>query len=369
MPQDPANPRRAHDSGLEGLRGVAAFFVALSHVYWANLLTGTIIIPPLVKSFEAGHAGVLIFFMLSGYVISWTNEGGYSAAAASGYVRRRWIRLAPIYYVAFLITLLAIRVSGVLEPPRVLVGTFFCLQNFNGYFTAAIDPPMVNGPLWSLNFEVLYYGLFLLLWRARPRLVWVFAPALLAGILGWTAPSVMPLFISSYCCGWLFWAGGWWLARQPQVPDSSKYRAPLLSWTLLIVSCHHIAGVTRAMNLLGLYSKDAGMVTFGDIALIPAILLVLSGLTRREIPGRKWVEATAWLVCAVPVAGMIATGRLLGNPDWIAGAGALVAAVLLLPVRSGRWLKPFAWFGGISYAFYVIHFPLLYILGAWHLDG
>jgi peptidoglycan/LPS O-acetylase OafA/YrhL len=368
MPIDPARPRRAHDSGLEGLRGVAAFFVGISHVYWANLLNGPIRIPPLAKCLEAGHAGVLVFFMLSGYVISWTNEVEFSQLAVKGYARRRWLRLAPIYYVAFLLTLLAIRISGVLEPFRVLVGAFFCLQNFNGYFSVPINPPMVNGPLWSLNYEVLYYGLFILLWRARPSLAWVFVPALLAGILGWIAPSVMPLFISSYCCGWLFWAGGWWLAKRPQSPDPSKDSEPLLSWTLLIFSCHHIAGLTRAMNLLGLYSNDAGMVTFGDIALVPSILLVLSSLTRRTIPGKRWIEAAAWLVCAVPVAGMVATGRLKGNPEWVAGAGALVAAALLFKVRSTMWLKPFAWFGGISYAFYVIHFPLLYILGAWRLE-
>jgi peptidoglycan/LPS O-acetylase OafA/YrhL len=33
-----------------------------------------------------------------------------------------------------------------------------------------------------------------------------------------------------------------------------------------------------------------------------------------------------------------------------------------LPLRSTQWLRPFAWFGGISYAFYVVHFPLLYFV-------
>jgi len=27
-------------------------------------------------------------------------------------------------------------------------------------------------------------------------------------------------------------------------------------------------------------------------------------------------------------------------------------------------MRPFAWFGSISYAFYVVHFPLLYIVNA-----
>jgi peptidoglycan/LPS O-acetylase OafA/YrhL len=310
---------------------------------------------------EAGHAGVLVFFVLSGYVISWTNTKTCTPVAARTYIWRRWVRLAPIYMAAMIVTLAAIRVSGFAESPRVIVGSFLCLQNFNGYFGFSLNPPRVNGPLWSLNYEVLYYGLFVILWRYKPRLGWVLGPALVAGILGWFAPGIMPLFISSYACGWIFWAAGWWLARQP-VLGEPRETTPLASWLLLVFASHHINGVVRVMNVFHLYSNDAGMVTIGDLGLIPSILLVLAAVTHRRLPYRGCIEAAAWALCIVPIAGMIGTGRLFAHAEWVVGAGTLLVSGLLLPLRSTRWLRPFAWFGGISYAFYVVHFPLLYLM-------
>jgi peptidoglycan/LPS O-acetylase OafA/YrhL len=356
-----AAPRRPKEMGIEGLRGVAACFVALSHVLYLNLLTPKINFPPIVRSIEGGHAGVLTFFVLSGYVIGWTNDRPYTPAAAGSYVRRRLIRLVPIYLLAMALTVVVMFATGYLESVRVVAGSFLCLQNYNGYFGFSLNPPMVNGPLWSLNYEVLYYGAFIALWRFRPGLLWVFGPALVAGALGWMSPGIMPLFIASYASGWIFWAAGWWLARQPAAAQAGD-RVPLASWILLIFCSHHIAGLYRAFNLIGLYCKDGGMVTIADLGLLPSALLVLAALAHRRLPHRGLLEAAAWAVCAVPVAGMIFTGRLTSHADWVVGAAALALSVIILPFRSQAWLRPFEWFGGISYAFYVVHFPLLYLI-------
>lgn len=354
--------RRSTDVGIEGVRGVAAFFVALSHVFYQNLLTPGLHMIPLLANTEAGHAGVLIFFVLSGYVISWTNSGAFSAAAARTYLKRRFVRLFPIYFVAMVLTVLVIRICAMPESLRVVVGSFLCLQNFNGYFTPGLNPPRVNGPLWSLNYELLYYALFLLLWRYKPRLSWVFLPALFAGILCWFAPQFMPPFIASYSCGWVIWASGWWLSRLPVRAGGAKEWAPIATWILLIVANHHINGVARVFNALHLYSNDAGMVNIADLGSLPAILLVLAAVTRRQLPCRLWFVVAAWAVCLVPIAGMLFTGRLATHASWVFGAGAAALAVLLTGWRSEHWLRAFAWFGGISYAFYVVHYPLLYLV-------
>lgn len=347
--------------GIEGVRGVAALFVALSHVLYQNLLAPEMRISPFLRELEAGHAGVLIFFALSGYVISWTNSSAFSGTAARSYLRRRFIRLFPIYFLAMVLTVLVIMYTGMYEPARVVVGSFLCLQNFNGYFGPGLNPPRVNNPLWSLNYEVLYYGLFLLLWRYRPRLGWVFVPALFAGIICWFAPRYMPLFIASYGCGWVIWASGWWLSKLP-LDKEARVSAPVASWLLLVFANHHINGVARVLNALHFYSNDAGMVNFADLGSLPAILLALSAVTHRKLPYRTWFVFSAWAVCLIPIAGMIFTGRLGANESWKAGIGAVVLAGLVMPLRTDRWLRPFAWFGGISYAFYVVHYPLAYIV-------
>jgi peptidoglycan/LPS O-acetylase OafA/YrhL len=354
--------RRPMEMGIEGVRGVAAFYVALSHVFYADLLTPQFQLNPLVTNLQAGHAGVLIFFVLSGYVISWTNTGAFTRRAARGYLKRRIVRLFPIYLVAMMITVFVIWICKMPEPPRVIIGSFLCLQNFNGYFGPPINPPRVNNALWSLNYELLYYLLFLLLWRYRPRLFWIFVPALFAGILCWLAPAAMPLFIASYCCGWIFWAAGWWLSSQPKEDGASQPSAPVATWLLLILANHNINGIARISNALHIYSQDAGMVNIADLGTLPAILLVIAAVTRRELPFRRWIVFSAWAVCLIPIAGMLWTGKLATHASWVVGAGSVVLAALLGSWRSERWLRPFAWFGSISYAFYVVHYPLMYLV-------
>lgn len=358
----PAPRRRPTEMAIEGIRGVATLMVALSHLLWLDLLTPALKLPGWLRFVEGGHAGVLTFFVLSGYVIGWTNPGAFTPDAGRAYVWRRFVRLAPIYTVAMILTVGIIRFTGRPESFRVVAGSFLALQNFNSYFGFSINPPVVNGPLWSLNYELLYYGLFLLLWRFNPKSVWIFGPAFLAGVMGWFAPRFIPLFLASYACGWLFWAAGWWLSKQPLVGDGAEDRQPMASWVLLIFASHQIGGIVRVFNALHFWSNDSGMCSIADLAMLPAIFLALSAAAHRRLPARKWISALAWAVCVVPIIGMIAAHRLLGNPAWVNGSVAVVLAAAMLPIRSTGWLKPFAWLGGISYAFYVVHFPLLYFV-------
>ena len=351
---------RPIDTSIEGVRGIAAVMVALSHVLSLNLLTPAFPLPRWLRAIEAGHAGVLLFFILSGYLIGWTNSGTLTVPALRTYARRRFVRLGPIYFLAMILTVGVIRYTGFFESGRVILGSFLGLQNFNGYFGFRLNPPMVNGPLWSLNYELLYYTLFLVLWRYKPRLLWIFGPALVLSILGWFAPSFTPLFIAAYASGWIFWALGWWLSKLPVV--AAEESRPIASWIVLIFASHQIEGVMRLLNLLGWYSNDAGMVELADFQMIPVMLLVFAAVSRRRLPGERALSILAWALCIVPAAGMVAAGRLTNHPGWLDGFFELLLALALLPVRSRRWLRWFAGFGAISYAFYVVHFPLLYFV-------
>ncbi len=356
-----ATGQRPPNLPLEGLRGVACLLVALGHALWLNHLDPSVTLPLWIRSLEAAHNGVLVFFALSGYLIGWTNAAPYTPVRRRAYLWRRFVRLAPIYYVAFILT--AVTVFGLALPGqnRSLAGAFLGLQNFNDYFRFHLPPPGTNGPLWSLNYELLYYLGFLLLWRFKPNLSWVFVPAFGATVLTWFAPQVMPLFLGSYACGWIFWAAGWWLARQPLLPDDAR-EDPVLSWLLLVYAGHHLGGSMRILNAVGWYSADAGMVNLGHLGMLPVVLLLLAAVSRRQLPGKTIWVALAWFFCLVPLAGGIWTGRFMASALWQAGGIAAALAIVLLPFRSTRWLHPFAWLGSISYAFYVVHFPLLFLV-------
>lgn len=359
---------RPANAELEGVRGIACLMVALSHSLYLNHLDPTVFLPPSLRSLEAGHTGVLVFFVLSGYLISWTNAGPYTPENRRAYGWRRFVRLAPIYYIALVLTVAVLFLRQDHGQIRVVAATLVGLQNFNDYLGLHLPPPMSNGPLWSLNYELLYYGLFILLWRYQPRLGWIFLPAAAASLLGWFAPQFIPLFLASYACGWLFWAAGWWLARLPELPAEAP-GSSAATWLLLTFAGHQLGGVARILNALGLHSVDAGMVTLGQLGVLPPILLLLAAVGRRRLPAAPLFAVLAWLVCLVPLAGMLWTGRLWTEPSWITGGVAVLLAAVALPWRRSGWVKSFAGLGSISYAFYVVHFPLLFIVQRSPLPG
>ena len=355
------SPARSLNHEIEGLRGLACIMVALSHVFFVTPLDPSVTLPTWLHHMEAGHAGVLIFFMLSGYVIGWTNFGSWSPAGQHAYLRRRILRLVPIYYVSLALTAavsLLLQDSG--QVP-VLVASAFGLQNLDAYFGLKVNVPLRNSALWSLNYELLYYAVFLALWRWQPRLGWIIGPALVATTLSWCAPSAMPVFLGSYSCGWVFWAAGWQLARLPERPVGAP-PLPVLTWVLLAYAAHEICGVLRILNALGLHNTDSGMVSIGNLGLFPPIVLLLAAVSNRQLPYQGLFSALAWLLCLVPLAGMLWTGRLWSQPNWVMGGGAVLLAAACLGVRTSGWLRWFGWIGGISYAFYVVHFPLLFAL-------
>ncbi len=359
---------RPANAELEGVRGIACLMVALSHTLYLTHLDPTVTLPRWLHSLEAGHTGVLVFFVLSGYLISWTNPGPCTPESRRAYLWRRFVRLAPVYYVAMILTIAVILVRHDQGQVRTMVATFLGLQNFNDYFGFNVSVPMSNGPLWSLNYELLYYGVFILLWRYQPRVGWVFVPALIATFLGWFTPQMMPLFLASYACGWLFWAAGWWLARLPELPAAAPH-SRAVTWLLLIFAGHQLGGVTRILNALGLHSADAGMVTLGQIGVLPPILLLMADVGRRRLPATPLLIVLTWLACLVPLAGMLWTGRLWTDPSWMMGGGAVLLAGAALPIRTTAWLKSFVGLGRISYAFYVVHFPLLFVVQRLPLPG
>lgn len=89
---------------LTGLRAFAALWVVAYH-YRSDLKTLFPASEPVWPLFDAGYAGVDVFFVLSGFIISYTYLDRLSRWTAGGHFRFLWLRLARIYPV-HLVTLL-----------------------------------------------------------------------------------------------------------------------------------------------------------------------------------------------------------------------------------------------------------------------
>jgi peptidoglycan/LPS O-acetylase OafA/YrhL len=153
------------------LRGTAVLMVLLFHSFffsaplfpWHNRLAGSLFLIT-----ASGWAGVNLFFVLSGFLI--TGNIVDSRDNPNFYARfywRRALRILPVYFV----TLVLLRLTGLITWPSLLVSALF-LANMPGLFGKGI---LSFATLWSLGVEEQFY----LFWpwiyrRLHDRGLWVF---------------------------------------------------------------------------------------------------------------------------------------------------------------------------------------------------
>ena len=156
----PSRHRRI--DAFDGLRALAALGVYYCHV------GNDIVLPPLVIR---GHAGVHLFFVLSGYLLFSpflkSLLGHTVTPSTAQFYARRFLRIYPPYLVALLIFCM-IRVITHLKPPNAtnLLSHVFLIFN---YFNRD-DFFSINAAFWTLAIEVQFYLLLPLIVAIAVRL-------------------------------------------------------------------------------------------------------------------------------------------------------------------------------------------------------
>ncbi|WP_461148618.1 acyltransferase family protein [Spirosoma pulveris] len=144
---------------LDAARLLSALVVLYVHAHdqWYGVESA------LLKSLA--HGSVIIFFVLSGYVIAYTttnnNRGEFQ------YAKARLSRLCSVLFPTLLITIIASVIVSKADPvlmaeysrgaawPRYLLSSTF----LNEVWFLSATPP-INRPLWSLSYEFWYYAIF-----------------------------------------------------------------------------------------------------------------------------------------------------------------------------------------------------------------
>lgn len=166
---------------LDVLRFGAALVVALSHI-WPMLFPSHPLPWP-------GHSAVVVFFVLSGFVVAHATTGGRSASVyAQNRLARLWsVSLAALALCAVASTLVPREVYFYASRPLDVATPLWLPLLLNATFMAQswgldVEPPY-DSPFWSLSFEAWYYVLFGIWTYVAPRrrLLWLAAGALIAG--------------------------------------------------------------------------------------------------------------------------------------------------------------------------------------------
>ena len=152
---------------VDALRGVAALAVVLFHYTTRFVeLYGANSVPTLV--FPAGHYGVNLFFIISGFVIFMTLE---RTKHPFDFVVSRFSRLFPAFWVAIALTWTVTQAFGL---PGKEVNLSHALLNVF-MLHGLLGVPHVDGVYWTLEVELLFYigMLTLYLWGRLHRVHWV----------------------------------------------------------------------------------------------------------------------------------------------------------------------------------------------------
>ena len=155
-----------HIIGLDVIRFCAALMVTLFHLsYWswapAESLTksvsgGLVQFPSLAGVTWFGWVGVEVFFVISGFVIS------YSAAGATpfAFLRSRILRLYPSAWICATATLVTVFLLGRGNPDTV--------SEYTRAMTLWVEGPWIDGVYWTLGIEIIFYAvIFMVLCLGR----------------------------------------------------------------------------------------------------------------------------------------------------------------------------------------------------------
>lgn len=189
---------------LEALRGCVALYVFLHHAQMVNN-------SGFGRLMYFGQEAVIIFFILSGFVISYST--GRRSVGVSEYVFLRFRRIYPIFFVALFLAYLSasLNFGGLVRVDFLaLFGNLVMLQDVKSLKDGVwFDTYYGNSPLWSLSYEWWFYMMYV----PVAMLGWIFVSfqlyaVLLISVIGfllfrWSPQA--PFLYSSYFIIW--WMG------------------------------------------------------------------------------------------------------------------------------------------------------------------
>ncbi|MFI6317175.1 acyltransferase family protein [Nonomuraea sp. NPDC050556] len=332
--QVPATTRRL--AWLDALRGIAALVVVYEHA-----------LKPLLPEarqaggpwFAPGWYGVLVFFLVSGYIVPASLE-------RKGSVRDFWIsrvfRLYPLWAVcvagALLLAVVGLdelHIWNTQRPVAAIVGHLTMLQDL-------LNVPNVVNVLWTLSYEMSFYllltAMFVLGWHRRSL-----HAALGFAVVGVAGASVLPSVL---------WSHGWSATHVVVIVVACAVVCGLVAVLRGGATVRKAGAVLLAVTALALLTCNGRFPAWQSLTIL-ATMFSGTVLYRAEQGEISWPVAA--LVVLVPV-GMVAVDGSFATRAATVAAWASFAIGMAL--RHREMPRVLAWLGLVSYSVYLLH-PLL----------
>ncbi|WP_188302424.1 acyltransferase family protein [Streptomyces sp. CBMA123] len=342
---------------LDALRGVAALMVAMHHFGILELLPfgGAV-----WAHFDLGLYGVMVFFLVSGYIIPASLE-------RRGDVRAFWVgrvfRIYPALIAAYVVAILMLPAG---DGSVALFRTGHDLISLTANATMLQD--MLNvvngmGVAWTLTYEMVFYflvtGLFTLGWHKRSSVFavgfaavgLVFGGTLAADVFGHDVGSTRHLVLAAaliVLMGFVCMLSG--------NPALTRLGALLLG----------------GLGTVLLFTNSRAPVF--ETLMIFATMFAGTVLYRAEHGQIDRMQA--WLVCGFVVVSGVAIGWMynrngMEQGTWTSGwvawcvsyAGAWATFLGAMALRKRRFPKVLTWLGAVSFSLYLLHVHVLHTIG------
>jgi peptidoglycan/LPS O-acetylase OafA/YrhL len=328
---------RSYIPGLDGLRGVAALMVFVVHV-WSKAGYPEVQIR-LFSTFDIrlgnflgyGEKGVLLFFCLSGFLLSlpfWAAfENPDHPVDLLDYFRKRFYRVYPAYFVAVIVYLLFLGGKN-----HFLIESIFFISHIaliHNFYEALVY--QISVPMWSVATEFQMYILLPAIFFIAGKLKKTIRKDLLMPFL---------LYISAGLIGMAFLAMVTYVSSNYSVPASiMNLNGGLIKTSPLVGLTHFCWGVLCAYLYLRIARKSAQPNARFDVAAV-VTLLAIGIVALFDLDRRLGYPPIGWPGAPV-LFGLLILFVSLSRTKY--GAAALL-----------EW-KPVKFFGIISYSFFLYH--------------
>ena len=292
---------------LDGLRGLAVCMVLVSHVSNVTGLWGG------QFGTGGGQVGVMVFFVLSGYLISGLYlDRPFTAVSVQDYLTRRAARVLPMFYV---IVTVALALHTVQSRTGLLVSIYPISLDQAFWHYAILSGTSV---LWTIPVEIHFYLLFIAIWWLRRSIGNIALGAICVSImvLYWALPVDVPNQPRVFPYYLVFFLAGMLVERTLPM---GRLPTPSLMWSWILAPA----------------------------AILPFLIYPKIWLAPYQ-PG--WLSRAEYQ-------------QMWHDPLYVIAVSALlVAALLSQPVKALLSTRIMVYLGTISYSMYLLHHPVIDML-------